>query len=104
DYVRMARLNGLDERTILWKHALPNALVPAMNVTSLSLTYLFGGVVVVEQVFAFPGFGQLLVSALLQLDIPIIQATILLASAVYIAGNFAVEMLTLVVSPRLRVR
>lgn len=104
DYIRMARLNGLDERTILWKHALPNALVPAMNVTSLSLTYLFGGVVVVEQVFAFPGFGQLLVGALLQLDIPIIQATILLASAVYIAGNLAVDMLTLVVSPRLRVR
>ena len=104
DYIRMARLNGLSERTILWRHALPNALVPAMNVTSLSLSYLFGGVVVVEQVFAFPGFGQLLVGALLQLDIPIIQATVLLASAVYIVGNLAVDLLTLVVSPRLRVR
>ncbi len=104
DYIRMARLNGLSDRTILWRHALPNALVPAMNVTSLSLTYLFGGVVVGEQVFAFPGFGQLLVGALLQLDIPIIQATILLASAVYVAGNLAVDLMTLVVSPRLRVR
>jgi len=102
DYIRMARLNGVRESTILWKHAIPNALVPTLNVTSLSLTYLFGGVVVVEQVFAFPGFGGLLVSSLMQLDVPVIQATVLMASAIYIVGNLLADILTLVVNPRLR--
>jgi peptide/nickel transport system permease protein len=102
DYVKMARLNGISERAILWRHAFPNALVPAMTVTSLSLTYLFGGVVVVEQVFSFPGIGQLLIGALMQLDVPVIQATVLIASGVYIAGNLLVDVLTLYFNPRLR--
>ncbi|MFB2551343.1 ABC transporter permease [Ensifer soli] len=102
DYVKMARLNGISERTILWRHAFPNALVPALTVTSLSLTYLFGGVVVVEQVFSFPGVGQLLVGALMQLDVPVIQATVLIAAGVYIAGNLIVDVLTLYFNPRLR--
>lgn len=104
DYVRMARLNGVRERTVLWRHAFPNALVPTLNVTSLSLTYLFGGVVVVEQVFAFPGFGSLLVSSLMQLDVPVIQATVLVAAAIYIAGNLIADILTVLVNPRLRYR
>jgi peptide/nickel transport system permease protein len=102
DYVRMARLNGIRESTVLWRHAFPNALVPTLNVTSLSLTYLFGGVVVVEKVFAFPGFGSLLVSSLMQLDVPVIQATVLVAAAIYIAGNLVADLLTVMVNPRLR--
>jgi peptide/nickel transport system permease protein len=102
DYVRMARLNGIRESTVLWRHAFPNALVPTLNVTSLSLTYLFGGVVVVEKVFAFPGFGSLLVSSLMQLDVPVIQATVLVAAAIYIVGNLVADILTVMVNPRLR--
>lgn len=102
DYVRMARLNGVRESTVLWRHAFPNALVPTLNVTSLSLTYLFGGVVVVEKVFAFPGFGSLLVSSLMQLDVPVIQATVLVAAAIYIVGNLVADILTVIVNPRLR--
>lgn len=102
DYIRMARLNGISERTILWRHALPNALVPALNITSLNLTYLFGGVVVIEQVFAYPGFGQLLVGSLMQLDVPVIQATVLVAAGVYILGNIVVDLLTPLLNPRLR--
>ncbi|HVZ00800.1 MAG TPA: ABC transporter permease [Dongiaceae bacterium] len=102
DYVRMARLNGIRESTVLWRHAFPNALVPTLNVTSLSLTYLFGGVVVVEKVFAFPGFGNLLVSSLMQLDVPVIQATVLVAAAIYVAGNLVADLLTVMVNPRLR--
>jgi peptide/nickel transport system permease protein len=102
EYVRIARLNGIPERRILFRHALPNALVPAVNITSLNLTYLFGGVVVVEQVFAFPGFGALLVGSLMQLDIPLIQATVLIAAAVYIFGNVLADITAMALNPRLR--
>jgi peptide/nickel transport system permease protein len=102
DYIRMARLNGIPERRVLWRHALPNALIPAINITSLNLTYLFGGVVVVEQVFAFPGFGALLVGSLMQLDVPLIQATILIAAAVYIFGNLLADISAMLLNPKLR--
>ncbi len=102
DYIRMARLNGIPQRVLIWRHAMPNALVPFLNVTALNLTYLFGGVVVIEQVFSFPGFGALMVGALLQLDVPMIQATVLIAAAVYILSNLAVDLATLALNPRLR--
>lgn len=102
EYVRIARLNGIPERLVLWRHALPNSLVPAVNITSLNLTYLFGGVVVVEQVYAFPGFGALLVGSLMQLDIPLIQATVLIASSVYIFGNLFADIAGMALNPRLR--
>jgi peptide/nickel transport system permease protein len=102
DYIRMARLNGIPQRVLIWRHAMPNALVPFLNVTALNLTYLFGGVVVIEQVFSFPGFGALMVGALLQLDVPMIQATVLIAAAVYILSNLVVDLATLALNPRLR--
>ncbi len=102
DYIRMARLNGVPKPVLIWRHAMPNALVPFLNVTALNLTYLFGGVVVIEQVFSFPGFGALMVGSLLQLDVPMIQATVLIAAAVYIMGNLAVDLATLALNPRLR--
>jgi peptide/nickel transport system permease protein len=102
DYIRMARLNGIPQQVLIWRHAMPNALVPFLNVTALNFTYLFGGVVVIEQVFSFPGFGALMVGALLQLDVPMIQATVLIAAAVYILGNLAVDLATLALNPRLR--
>jgi peptide/nickel transport system permease protein len=102
EHIRMARLNGISERSLLWKHALPNALIPALNITSLNLTYLFGGVVVVEQVFAFPGFGSLLVGSLMQLDIPVVQATVLIAASIYILGNLFADIGSVLLNPRLR--
>lgn len=102
DYIRMARLNGLSGRLILWRHALPNALVPTLNVTALNLTYLIGGVVIVERIFNFPGFGNLLVGALMQLDVPVIQATVLIAALAYIAGNLAADIGAMLLNPRLR--
>lgn len=102
DYIQMARLNGMPQRVLIWRHAMPNALVPFLNVTALNLTYLFGGVVVIEQVFSFPGFGALMVGALLQLDVPMVQATVLIAAGVYILGNLAVDLATLALNPRLR--
>jgi len=102
DYIRMARLNGMPGRRLIWRHAIPNALVPAINITALNLTYLFGGVVVIEQVFAFPGFGALMVGALLLLDVPMIQATVLIAAAVYVAGNLLADVAAILLNPRLR--
>jgi peptide/nickel transport system permease protein len=102
DYIRMARLNGIPAARLIWRHAVPNALVPFLNVTALNLTYLFGGVVVIEQVFSFPGFGALMVGALLQLDVPVIQATVLIAAAIYVLGNLAADLVAMLLNPRLR--
>lgn len=102
DFVRMARLKGLSERRVLLRHALPNAVIPTLNVTALNLAYLIGGVVIVERVYSFPGFGSLIVDSLKLLDVPLIQATVLLAAAVYIGANLAVDIAAILLNPRLR--
>jgi peptide/nickel transport system permease protein len=86
----------------VWRHALPNALVPTLNVTALNLAYLIGGVVVVERVFSYPGFGSLLLDVLQLRDLPVIEATIMLAAAVYILGNLLADIGALLLNPRLR--
>jgi peptide/nickel transport system permease protein len=102
DYVRMAELKGLSRTRVLLRHALPNALVPTLNVTALNLAYLIGGVVVVEKVFSYPGFGTLLVDSLQLRDLPLIEATVLIAAAVYIAANFLADAGAILFNPRLR--
>jgi peptide/nickel transport system permease protein len=102
DFIRMAELRGVPAGRVVWRHALPNALVPTLNVTALNLAYLVGGVVVVEKVFAYPGFGSLLVDSLQLRDFPLIEATILLAAAVYIAANFLADVAAVLLNPRLR--
>jgi peptide/nickel transport system permease protein len=102
DYVRMAELKGLSARRVLIRHALPNALVPTLNVTALNLAYLVGGVVVVERIFSFPGFGSLLIDALQLRDLPLIEATIMISAAVYIAANLIADIGAILVNPRLR--
>jgi peptide/nickel transport system permease protein len=102
DYVRMAELKGLSRRKVLLRHALPNALVPTLNVTALNLAYLIGGVVVVEKVFSYPGFGSLLVDSLQLRDLPLIEATVLIAAAVYIAANLLADIGAILLNPRLR--
>jgi peptide/nickel transport system permease protein len=102
DYVRMAELKGLSRRKVLLRHALPNALVPTLNITALNLAYLIGGVVVVEKVFSYPGFGSLLVDSLQLRDLPLIEATVLIAAAVYIAANLLADIGAILLNPRLR--
>ncbi|HZT20793.1 MAG TPA: ABC transporter permease [Dongiaceae bacterium] len=102
DYVRMAELKGLSPRRVLLRHALPNALVPTLNVTALNLAYLVGGVVVVEKIFGYPGFGSLLVDALQLRDLPLIEATIMIAAAVYIVANLLADIGAILLNPRLR--
>lgn len=102
EYVMMARLKGLAERLVLWRHALPNALAPALQVTALNLAWLAGGVVVVEYLFGFPGIGQALVDAVANRDMPMVQAVCLIIAAVYVVANLTADILTILVSPRLR--
>jgi peptide/nickel transport system permease protein len=102
DYIRMAALKGLPRWQILVQHALPNALLPVLNVTALNLTYLIGGVVIVEYVFAFDGLGTLLVDSIFSYDVPIIQAIVLIVSAVYILGNLLADLMGILLNPRLR--
>lgn len=102
DYVRMAELKGMPAYRVLLRHALPNALVPTLNITALNLAYLIGGVVVVEKVFGYPGFGSLLVDSLQLRDLPVIEATVVLAATVYIVANLLADAAAILLNPRLR--
>ena len=102
DYVQMARLKGMPESTVMKRHALPNAVIPAIQVSALQLAWLAGGVVVVETVFNYPGIGSGFVDAVANRDIPVIQAIALLIAGVYVVANLAADILTILVSPRLR--
>jgi peptide/nickel transport system permease protein len=101
-HVLMARLRGLSERRVLWRHALPNAILPTLNVTALNLTYLAGGVVIVEKVFGFPGFGSLMIDAIRFRDVPLVEITILIASSVYVIANLLADVAALLLNPKLR--
>jgi peptide/nickel transport system permease protein len=102
DYVTMARLKGLSERTVIWRHAVPNAIVPAIQVSALQLAWMAGGVVVVEYVFAFPGIGSLLISSVADRDVPTVQALALIIAGVYVVVNLAADVATILITPRLR--
>jgi peptide/nickel transport system permease protein len=102
DYVEMARLKGLPERRVLWRHALPNGIAPAIQVIALNLAYLAGGIVLVEFVFGYPGIGGALVDAVSNRDIPVVQALAILIAGLYVFLNLCADIATILVSPRLR--
>jgi peptide/nickel transport system permease protein len=104
DYVEMARLKGLSERTVLIRHALPNALGPVFQVIALNLAYLAGGIVVVEYVFNYSGIGSALQEAVVNHDLPVVQALAMLIAAVYVVLNLLADVATILVTPRLRTR
>jgi peptide/nickel transport system permease protein len=100
--VTMARLKGLSERAVIWRHAFPNAIGPAIQVTALQLAWMTGGVVVIEFVFRYPGIGQALVEAVSNRDLPVVQAVTLLAAAVYVGLNLLADVVTTLITPKLR--
>ena len=102
EYVTMARLKGLPERTVIWRHAVPNAIVPAIQVAALQLAWMAGGVVVVEFVFSYPGIGPLLVEGVANQDMPVVQTLVMLAAAVYVLMNLVADLATIMVTPKLR--
>jgi peptide/nickel transport system permease protein len=104
DYIEMARLKGLPERTVLIRHALPNAIGPVFQVIAINLAYLAGGIVVIEYVFAYPGIGSALQQSVVNHDLPVVQALAMLIAAVYVVLNLLADVATILVTPRLRTR
>ena len=102
EYVTMARLKGLSERRVIWAHAVPNAIVPAIQVTALQLAWMAGGVVMVEFVFSYPGIGAALVDSVDKRDIPVVQTVTMLAAGVYVVLNLLADLATILVTPKLR--
>jgi peptide/nickel transport system permease protein len=92
DYIRAARLKGLSARTVLFRHALRNALLPTITIVALDVGYLLGGVIVVEEIFALPGLGRQLIVAIQARDLPSIQAGALIMASTYAIANFAADM------------
>ena len=103
EYVRFARIKGLGERQVLWKHALRNAMIPLLTFSGLSLAGLLNGTIVVEVVFAWPGVGRLLLEGVVRRDIPVVQATILASALFYIVSSLIVDVLYAYVDPRIRI-
>lgn len=102
DYIQMATLKGLPRRRIVLAHALPNALLPTISAVALTVAWLIGGVVIVETVFNYPGVGRLMVSAVQDRDLPLVQALGLLGAAFYITIHMSADLLSLALNPRLR--
>jgi len=102
DYIRTARAKGLDERSVLFVHALKNAAVPIVTVIGIGIALLIGGAVVTETVFAIPGIGRLVVDAILRRDYPVIQGVILLFSLTYVFVNLAIDLIYTALDPRVR--
>jgi peptide/nickel transport system permease protein len=102
NYIRAARARGLPETRVLLRHALPNALIPAVTVLAQDFGNMIGGVVAVETIFAYPGIGRLLVYALERLDLPMMQAAILVITAIFCLANLAADLITAALDPRIR--
>ena len=102
EYIRTARAKGLHERVVLFRHALRNALIPAVTVMGINMGILLGGSAVIETLFILPGVGQLVITALYNRDLPVIQGLILYISVLYVLINLAVDLLYTYLDPRLR--
>jgi peptide/nickel transport system permease protein len=102
DYITVARGKGLPSRIVINRHAVRNAMIPAINLMGLQAGFLLAGTVVTETVFARPGLGRVMVDAILWKDLPVVQGVVLLIAATYIAINLLVDLTTMVIDPRSR--
>ena len=102
DYVRTARAKGLPENRIVLRHALGNALVPIITVVGLTAALLVGGAIITETVFGLPGIGNLVVSAVLRRDYPVIQGALIVIAGIYVMINFAIDVIYTLVDPRVK--
>ena len=102
DYVRTAHAKGLRERTVIYEHALRNALIPLVTVIALNLPRLLGGTVIVEAVFAWPGMGTLAITAVRGRDYPVIMAINLMSAVMILASNLLADLIYAVIDPRIK--
>jgi peptide/nickel transport system permease protein len=102
DYVQMAQLKGVPYWQMVFRHVLPNALLPTINLVALTIAWLLGGTIVIEVVFNYPGLGRLMVQAIFFRDLATVQAIALILATLYVGLNLLADLLTLVANPRLR--
>jgi peptide/nickel transport system permease protein len=102
DYIKFARLKGLHEQVVLWKHGLKNALMPVITFAVMLFVQFLGGAVVTETVFAWPGLGRLILESITTRDYPIVQAGVLVLSALYLGANLLVDLLYSYLNPKIR--
>jgi peptide/nickel transport system permease protein len=102
DYIRAARLKGLPERTVLFRHALRNALLPVVTIIALDVGYLLGGIIVIEEIFAIPGIGRALMVAITTRDLPSIQAGALIMATTYAVTNTLADLAYALLDRRIR--
>ena len=102
EFIRVARAKGLNEKTVVWRYGLANAVGPVMTVAGLQVGYLFGSIIVIESLFNYTGMGWLTYQALLNRDIPLIQASVFVIAAVVMLANLIVDLLYAVIDPRIR--
>jgi peptide/nickel transport system permease protein len=102
DYIRVARMKGLTRFWVVVRHALPNALLPTLTIAALTIAWLIGGLFVIESVFNYPGIGTLLLTAIHDRDLPLVQSIALVMAVIYVIANLGADLLTLVLNPRMR--
>ena len=102
EYVKLARIKGLAERWVIWKHALRNAIIPLLTATGITFATIITGAVIIETVFAWPGIGRLLAESVMGRDFPVTQAVVLLVAIVVLGVNLLVDILYAYVDPRIK--
>jgi peptide/nickel transport system permease protein len=102
DYLKTARAKGVDERNVIVKHALRNALIPVTTIVGLQLGFLLGGSVLIEVVFALPGMGQLVVNSIFNRDFPVVQSAVLIYALIFVLVNLGVDLLYALIDPRIK--
>jgi peptide/nickel transport system permease protein len=102
DYVRTARAKGLGHRRALWRHAVPNALIPVVTIMGLQFSFLLAGTIIIENVFTLPGVGRLIFQAIAERDLIVVRDLVVLLAASVVVVNFAVDLLYAAIDPRLR--
>ena len=102
DYVRTARAKGLKEQTVIYIHTLKNSMIPIVTLLGVRLSYMVGGSIFVESVFTIPGMGSLLVRAITQKDMPVVQACVMLTALVTCLAYIVTDVLYVIVDPRIK--
>jgi peptide/nickel transport system permease protein len=102
DYIRTARSKGSSPMSVIWRHALPNALIPVVTLSGVEFGYLLGGAVIVEQIFALPGIGRLVLDAITQRDYALVQGTVLFVAFNFLVVNLLVDLAYVALDPRIR--
>jgi peptide/nickel transport system permease protein len=103
DYIRTARAKGVDERTVVYRHALRNALIPVVTIAGLQFGALFSGAVLVETVFTWPGLGRLAFESILRRDTPMLLGLLIASAALVIVANLLTDLVYRLIDPRIRV-